>query len=246
MATNQDKTPKKKKSLALQLFLLGLGSLVVAIISFWLITAYFFPWFAKSVDPYAKIINWGLLEGFAGLATFALALGGVIFAIVEYYRNEKAEQQESTRISYETYTSIFDRLMTPEQEAARRWVYKNIPVLEEEDDKEEWLQKVGAKVYAKPAGWTGDTAPGELYLRSILNVFDYIGFVAEHHWEVDNDSLGWLSPPLTKVWERIKPYILYERKKRREDDYYASAEYICEKCAEWREAKEHPKPIVEL
>jgi len=67
-----------------------------------------------------------------------------------------------------------------------------------------------------------------------LNALDYFGFVAENYVSVEGPLLEWMSPPITKVWERIAPYVEQERIARNEPDFYKSASYIGEKCLDWR------------
>ena len=78
---------------------------------------------------------------------------------------------------------------------------------------------------------------GQKAVKLTLNCFDYIGFVASHYWEVENDSLDWISAPVAKIWRRIGPYVLHTRTLRKTRDYYLSAEYVGKLCVEWRKKK---------
>ena len=83
----------------------------------------------------------------------------------------------------------------------------------------------------------GDLPEGQKALKLTLNCFDYIGFIANHYWEIEADSLDWISAPIAKVWRRIGPYVLHIRTLRETTDYYLSAEYIGNLCVQWRQKK---------
>ena len=164
---------------------------------------------------------------FSGV-TLAILIGGLIFAAQEYTRQE-------SQVSFEIYKSIHAKLTDPNDEAARRWIIQNIkPFNEEEMSKDEWIKKASEKIHKKTITENENLAPGHESLKRVLNTFDYFGFVAENHINVEGALLEWMSAPIAKVWERIKPYVENERDKRKEPDFYKSAFYIGEKCLEWR------------
>ena len=86
----------------------------------------------------------------------------------------------------------------------------------------------------------GDIPEGQRSVKLTLNCFDYIGFIAEHYWEIEDDSLNWLSPPIAKVWKRIGPYVSHIRDLRNVSDYYVSAEQIGKRSIQWRKENRLP------
>ena len=60
---------------------------------------------------------------------------------------------------------------------------------------------------------------------------------AWNYWEMGENSLDWLSPPIAKMWMRLGPYVKHVRTLRKAKDYYVPAEYIGELCIQWRRDK---------
>jgi len=77
-----------------------------------------------------------------------------------------------------------------------------------------------------------------------LNCFDYIGFIAQHYWEIDNDSLDWISPPIAKIWKVLGPYVAHVRTLKGINDYYVSADAIGQRCIQWRLARGLPDEVI--
>jgi hypothetical protein len=94
-----------------------------------------------------------------------------------------------------------------------------------------------AKIMERGDGDQGELPEGQRYIKQTLNCLDYIGFIANHYWEIGENSLDWLSPPVAKVWRRLGPYVRYVRTLRGAKDYYVPAEYIGELCIQWRRDK---------
>jgi hypothetical protein len=182
-------------------------------------------------------LDWSLLEGFISLISLALVLGGSVFALREYISNEIQQQKEEKKVAFDVYQVIFERLMNPEETAARRWIIQNISVLRDDEDEQAWVMQIRAKIHEWPDDWRGETAPGQTYLKRVLNTLDFVGFVAEHYWDMwrtDDELVQWMSSPITKVWERIGPYVEYEAEERNEPDYYQAGRMLSKYCLEWR------------
>lgn len=192
---------------------------------------------------FLKVI-WGNLEGYTSLVTMSLVIGGLAFAMADWLQKEKAEKQEKQKISYQHFETIHDRLTAPEQEEARRWIYINIPVLTEDQSKEEWLTGVQKAINAKPKGWTQDRTPGQIYIKLVLNCFDFVGFVVNEYWEAENKEIQWFSPPIAKVWKRLGPYVDHQREVRNEPDYYQEASLLGEYTIQWREKAGYEDPDI--
>ncbi len=185
-------------------------------------------------------LNWSLLEGFMSLLSLALVLGGSVFALREYISNEIQQQKDEKKVAFDVYQVIFDRLMNPEDTAARRWIILNIRVLQPDEDPQTWVKEIRAKIHEWPDDWRGETSPGQTYLKRVLNTLDFVGFVAEHYWDMwrtDDELVQWMSSPITKVWERIGPYVEYEAVERNEPDFYQAARMLSKYCLQWRRGR---------
>jgi hypothetical protein len=214
-----------------KLIRLIVASILLGIVVYFAIVIFAFPAFSK---------NWNLLEGFASVVSLALLAGGLTFALTEYIGAEKAKEADKAKLSYEIYKSIFEKLTDPEQEAARRWILANINIKKDDEDIAVWYKRTNAKIMKAAKVNTDGLPEGQNALKLTLNCFDYIGFIANHYWEIEDDSLDWISAPIAKVWRRIGPYVLHVRTLRNTSDYYLSAEYVGELCVKWRQRKGLP------
>lgn len=224
-----------KSGVVWKLILLIVASILVGTLFYFGIVLWAFPAFSS---------DWGMLDGFTGVISLSLLVGGLVFAAIEYIGSEEtkqaekeAEKREKAKLSYEIYKAIFEKLTDPEQEAARRWILSNIEIKKEDEDIAAWYKRTSTKVMRAARDNIGDLPEGQKALKLTLNCFDYIGFIANHYWEIEADSLDWISAPIAKVWRRIGPYVLHIRTLRGTTDYYLSAEYIGELCVQWRQKK---------
>ena len=178
--------------------------------------------------------NWDLLGGFVSVLTLSFLIGSIVTTVIDRINADVVESREKVKLSYDIYRSIFEKLTDPEQEAARRWILANIPIKKDNEDIDAWYGQTHAKIMA--GGSEADTSlpEGQRFVKMTLNCLDYIGFIAKHYWDIEDDSLDWLSPPVAKVWRRLGPYVLQVRKLRHATDYYAFAKYIGDLCIEWR------------
>jgi len=211
---------------------------------FFMIMFWAFPTF--SVNASGKT-DWTMLEGFASVISLSLLAGGLIFAITEYINAENAklkeklaEDREKAKLSYDIYNAIYHKLTDPEQEAARRWILLNIDIKKDDEDLETWYERTNKVIMKKTGDQKDSMSEGQIAVKLTLNCFDYIGFIADHYWEVEKDSLDWISAPIAKVWRRVGPYVLYVRALRRTTDYYLAAEHVGNICVEWRKSKGLP------
>jgi hypothetical protein len=190
--------------------------------------------YMKYLQPVSNQSDWGLLGGFTSLISLALVAGGLTFAGYEYISKENAKTREEAKLSYDIYKAISDKLTAPEQEAARRWILQNIEAWKDGEDIAAWYQKTQAKIMECQPGDGKSLPDGHAAVKLTLNCFDYIGFVAEHYWNIDNDSLDWISPPIAKVWKLLGPYVAQVREVKGASDYYVSADKFGKQCIEWR------------
>ena len=188
--------------------------------------------------------NWSMGD-ITGLATFSLVVGGLLFGLIDYIQNAVQRKRDDAEASFNIYQEMYTRLMNSEALEARRWVIMNLPTLEEMgNDKEAWLKETTKKIKRVQRGQSGKRAPGQEYLKSILNTFDFIGFVAKHYWNMENELVIWMSPPVAKVWERIHLYVEKEAEERNEPDYYQSAREFANYCLKWRRQNRPPSKVI--
>lgn len=190
-------------------------------------------------------VNWNLLEGVAALATLAIVIGGVVFAYFEHTQNAIQRGRESALASFNLYKEIDQRLNDPQAIIARRWIIQNVPTLEQAgSDPDIWLQKVTG-ILNKTSGELENERPvGKEYLKQVLNCFDFIGFVAQHYWSMENELVEWMSPLVAKIWARVGAYIEDEAVQRNEDDFFRAARDFGNYCLEWRREHYPPSKII--
>ncbi len=152
--------------------------------------------------------QWKTLGSFTSAVAFAIAFGTGIIALVEF-----GQAVDSRNL--DIYRDIYQKLMSPEQIEARRTIY-NLP---EFTDRQARIKAIYADDDAKKA------------LKDVLNLFDYFGFIVAQDWVTADEIIGWLSPVVVKVWERIEPAVTHEREQRPEEpDYYISAVELASRC----------------
>jgi hypothetical protein len=210
----------------------GVMALVVLVFAYPLISRLFVAKVSWSFDEYVSILS------------LAILIGGFTFAISEYNNKENAKQlekyaedREKAKLHYDIYQEIFEMLTAPEQEAARRWILENITIRKVGEDIDVWYAQTNEKIMATQWGSERKLPQGQESVKLTLNCLDYIGFIANHYWVVEKDSFDWISAPIAKVWRRIGPYVMYVRVLRGTSDYYLSAEWIGDRCVNWRRDK---------
>jgi hypothetical protein len=213
-------------------WLLALISLAFILAAYWVIRNILFPQFLSGACVGQTNCDWQLLEGYVGMITLALLVGGLVFTVWEYSRQE-------SQISFQIYEAIHKKLTDPAEEAARRWIINEITVFEDEKEltKEQWIEKISKAILERPEDWDENLAPGHKNVKMTLNTLDYVGFISQNYVNVEGPLLEWMSSPIAKVWERLKPYIEHERLEKNEPDYYQAAYHIGEKCLTWRQKK---------
>ena len=230
------------KKVSYTLLWAGLGSVAIVIVAFlgalWLFR--FTPRLPETVGSgeLAQRIEWSRLEGLTSLATLCLVIGGLVFAFIEYRRSAIQESRESAQSSFNIYKEMYDKLTNPEATASRRWIIENLPTLEQVGGNEEaWLARTQELLDRCPEGWTEPRPPGREHLKRILNTFDFIGFVADHYWTIENELVEWMNPVIAKVWERVYYCVEDEAARRKEPDFYIAARKLGDDCLEWRRSK---------
>ena len=230
-----------------ELLAFGAISFLLSIVVF-LLSVRFFPFASKLTGTISTGTNatpdWGMLGSITSLITMSIFFGGVVFAFLEYVQTAVQRKRENAEASFNIYKELYDRLMNTDALEARRWIILNLPTLEDAgNDRNLWLERAKKVLDEIPAEWQGERSPGRESLKQVLNTFDFIGFVAKHYWNMENELVIWMSPSVAKVWERIEPIVEDEATERNEPDYYISARDFGKYCVEWRQ-KKYPKSRV--
>jgi hypothetical protein len=151
---------------------------------------------------------WTMTQALAAAAAGAAILGAGFIA----YR-ELAEISSSRHM--DVADRLFEDLNSPENIAARRWVYQNLPA-----DPVEGAQSL--------------TPEGQAAIKKVLNSLDHVAFLTQSAWIPDDIIMPWMHPMVAKSWEKLAPYILYERKRRNEPYYYIHVSKLADRCQRWR------------
>ncbi|NIV36827.1 MAG: DUF4760 domain-containing protein [Anaerolineae bacterium] len=117
--------------------------------------------------------------------------------------------------------TLFSEMNSPENIEARRWIYTQLP-----DD---------------PKSGIGSLTPeGQKYVKQTLNSLDRVAFLTQANWIPEKTIMPWMNPMIVKSWEKLGPWVKYERLRRtNEPDYYESAIELAERCIAWRKEKLH-------
>ncbi len=164
----------------------------------------------KPADP--AVDMWAILEALATAAAFSVAVGGGLMVLAQL-----TEAVDSRNLTI--FNDVFERLMADRNIDARRWIYQNLP------------NNPGQ-------GLASLSEEGRQNVKYVLNSFDHLGFLIQQDWvsdEAEDAIVGWVSPFVTKTWEKLGPYIDYEVSQRPEEpDYYDAVRHLAEKCIAYR------------
>lgn len=153
---------------------------------------------------------WAMIEAVATALAAATVFGAGVFAYLEL-----AEQSKGRYIT--VADRLFDELNEPENVCARRWVFQHLP--------------------PDPAVGLAQMSEEELdRVKRVLNSLDRVAFLTQAGWIPDDLILPWMNAMVVKAWVRLKPYVMYERERRREPDYYHQVDDLAARCETWRRA----------
>ncbi|GAB4471108.1 MAG: hypothetical protein Kow00124_07910 [Anaerolineae bacterium] len=173
--------------------------------AFWLVPAWM-GW----TDIDTKWDLWSIFEGASSAGAFALAFGAGLVALVELNENI-----ESRNLS--TYKDVFERMMSPDEVAARRFLFQEMP-----KEPQAQIDLIMASEEAREN------------VRKVLYTLDYLGFLVTHDWVTHEAVIGWFSPIVMRAWHQVGAFVHYERERRKEPDYYIDAENLAIRCKQWR------------
>lgn len=149
-----------------------------------------------------------LIEALSTALAAAAVFGAGFLAITEL-------QEVSTTRHIDILNQLFEDLNSGENIAARRWIYVNLP-----DDPEEGMGTMPSE--------------GRDAMKCVLNSLDHVAFLTQPGWAPEEIVMPWMNPMIVKAWKKVGPYVLYERKRRGEPDYYEHAERLALRCIRWR------------
>ncbi len=182
----------------------------------WLVILYVFWQILHSAS-----INVSYLTMAEALST-ALAANAVFGAGYVAYR-ELSEISSSRHI--EVADKLFNELNSPENVESRRWIFQNLT-----DDPKADLENL--------------TGEGQKHIKQVLNSLDRVAFLTQSGWIPDDIVMPWMHPMIYKAWQKLKPYVEYERKRRNEPYYYQYAGDLAKRCEAWRASRNiDPKTV---
>lgn len=154
---------------------------------------------------------WGSLDQISAAVAAAAVFGAAYFAYQELDEISKSRH-------IDVADRLFDELNNPEIIEARRHIYQNL-----DKDPENGLKNLS----------TQDREA----MKRVLNSLDRVAFLTQEGWIPDELIMPWMHPMIAKSWEKLEPYVLYERERRGEPYYYEHAGKLAERCKKWRKVK---------
>ena len=176
----------------------------------------FVLWIASLVVLWSLLhllrFNVDLIAMIEALST-AVAAAAVFGAGFIAYR-ELSEVADSRHM--EIADRLFEELNSSENIEARRRLFQNLPANPETGLKEMTDEDRDA-------------------IKKVLNSLDRVAFLTQSGWIPDEIIMPWMHPMIAKSWEKLGPYVEYERKHRNEPYYYRYAGELADRCKKWRE-----------
>ena len=169
--------------------------------------ALFFLWLVLQALGISTSL-WAMIEALATAVAAAAVLGGAFVA--------SRELSELANVRHlEVADRLFNELNSPDNVAARRWIFQNLP-----DDPQVGLQSM--------------TPEGRDAIKRVLNSLDRAAFLTQADWIPEEMIMPWMNPMVVKAWHKLGPYVDYESRRRNEPDYYEAVRDLSEKCVAWR------------
>mgnify|MGYP001501910688 CR=1 FL=1 len=162
---------------------------------------------------FLKVFNvntslWAMIEALSTAVAAAAVVGGAFVATRELSELANVRHMDVA-------DKLFDELNSPENIAARRWVFQNLP-----DDPTEGLRTL--------------TPEGRAYIKRVLNSLDRVAFLTQSNWIPEDMVMPWMNPMIVKAWTKLGPYVEFESRRRNEPEYYQMARRLAEHCVAWR------------
>lgn len=151
---------------------------------------------------------WVIMEALSLAVAAAAALSAGFVA----YR-ELSEAASSRHM--DVADRLFAELNSPENILARQWIFKNL-----HDNPEEGIEAISEE--------------GRAAIKQVLNSLDHVAFLTQAGWIPDEIIMPWMHPMIAKSWEKLEPYVSYERDRRNEPYFYQSIDDLARRCHAWR------------
>jgi hypothetical protein len=163
-------------------------------------------------------IIWNTITGSnnltGSLEAISTAVGAAAVLGAAYFAYQELEEVSKTR-HIDVADRLFDELNSPENVSARRRIFQNLT-----DDPEAGLKNL--------------SQDDQDAMKMVLNSLDRVSFLTQSGWVPDELVMPWMHPMIAKSWEKLEPYVMYERKRRNEPYYYEHAARLAERCRQWR------------
>ena len=154
------------------------------------------------------------VESLASIESLSTALAAAVVLGAGFIAYREISEVANSRYM-DIADRLFEELNSPENIEARRRVFQNLP-----ENPEKGLKKMNAK--------------DRDAMKKVLNSLDHVAFLTQSGWIPDELVMPWMHPMIAKSWEKLGPYVLYERQRRNEPYYYQYAGKLAERCKKWR------------
>jgi hypothetical protein len=154
-------------------------------------------------------------ESLASIEALSTALAAAAVFGAGYIAYRELSEVANSRYM-EVADRLFDELNSPENIDARRRIFQNL-----HQDPKIGLKKLTSKDHDA--------------MKKVLNSLDRVAFLTQSGWIPDDLVMPWMHPMIAKSWEKLEPYVLYERERRNEPYYYQYAGKLAERCIQWRQ-----------
>ena len=146
-------------------------------------------------------------------AVSATIAAAAVFGAAYFAYQELEEVSKSRHI--DVADRLFDELNNPESYKARRRIFRL------QGEPEEMLKNL--------------IDEDRDAIKKVLNSLDRVAFLTQPGWIPDDLVMPWMHPMIAKSWEKLEPYVMYERERRNEPYFYEHAEELAKRCKKWRE-----------
>lgn len=151
---------------------------------------------------------WAMTEALSTAVAAAAVLGA---GYVAYRELNELDNSRHMQIA----DRLFEELNSRDSIEARRWIFQQLP-----DDPQEGIGSL--------------TPEGQQNLKTVLNSLDRVAFLTQNGWIPDELIMPWMNPMIVKSWLKLEPYLEYERRRRKEPDYYEYVSQLALRCQSWR------------
>ncbi|MFL7868779.1 MAG: DUF4760 domain-containing protein [Anaerolineales bacterium] len=146
------------------------------------------------------------IEALSTALAVATVFGAGYFAIQELSESSKTRYMEIA-------DKLFNELNSEENIKARKTVYQLSP----------FNPDISLSPHQRES------------IKKVLNSLDRVAFLTQKGWIPDEIIMPWLHPMIAKSWDKLEPYVNYQRNLRGESYYYEHASELAQRCFAWRQ-----------